>query len=407
VQPKSEADLVADLALALPHIPIQFLFDNLENKEYNVKNKRAKCNRLPSIYDLKMVNRIWQKVEYPSEEFHLFGAYLDKRAGVAKAPATKNINAVVRIIMMSKKKEIQRLPKCLLWYEDNNVPSAVQSTADTYMWVTNWGGKNEEGHPHLISCPLPNDVMEYPTMVSLVNDECEQATNILNVHHDDPPGVATGVAVCVKGMSLAHTADSFGLRLAEWLEFMRALGAERVYAYDLNMADEGSSLGKIVDYYVQDGFLDLSPLSLSGSFPNWPEYQNIFLRHKVAVKRMHEMIPYNDCLYKNMYKYKYVAVLDLDEIIMPLREDDWPSMLSALEADPSFAKAKSFTFRNVYFMNEMEAEEEPAGFHVLRHLTRSAQHTKPGAFVKSISKTEHALVLHNHHPLKGLSEGEP
>ncbi len=42
------------------------------------------------------------------------------------------------------------------------------------------------------------------------------------------------------------------------------------------------------------------------------------------------MVPYNDCLYRNLYKYKYLAILDLDEVIMPQKHEDWHEMLAHL-----------------------------------------------------------------------------
>ncbi len=45
-----------------------------------------------------------------------------------------------------------------------------------------------------------------------------------------------------------------------------------------------------------------------------------------------EVIPYNDCLYRNMYKFKYLAVVDFDEVIVPHHDKDWHGLLGRLEA---------------------------------------------------------------------------
>ena len=40
-----------------------------------------------------------------------------------------------------------------------------------------------------------------------------------------------------------------------------------------------------------------------------------------------ELIGYYDCFYKNMYKYKYIGVFDIDELIVPTNADNWTQMI--------------------------------------------------------------------------------
>ena len=50
-----------------------------------------------------------------------------------------------------------------------------------------------------------------------------------------------------------------------------------------------------------------------------------------------------------MYRYDYLALLDIDEAIVPLKFDSWNSIM----ADAESADYSSYCFRNVYFMDEM------------------------------------------------------
>ena len=66
----------------------------------------------------------------------------------------------------------------------------------------------------------------------------------------------------------------------------------------------------------------------------------------------------------------------------------------------------SWNFRNVYFMDEMLDIHEPDHFHdipdylhMMQHVYRSANYTKPGQYVKCFHNPEKALILHNHFPL--------
>ncbi len=62
----------------------------------------------------------------------------------------------------------------------------------------------------------------------------------------------------------------------------------------------------------------------------------------------------------------------------------------------------SYNFRNVYFLDSMTSQlnsEIPAYLHMLQHVRRSANYTKPGQYVKCFHDPERALILHNHFPL--------
>jgi hypothetical protein len=40
----------------------------------------------------------------------------------------------------------------------------------------------------------------------------------------------------------------------------------------------------------------------AGYQPNLPGLQHMYLKSKLNNKRQNELIPYNDCLYRNMYR---------------------------------------------------------------------------------------------------------
>ena len=96
-------------------------------------------------------------------------------------------------------------------------------------------------------------------------------------------------------------------------------------------------------------------------------------------------------------------------MILPLRHTSWAEMMEAVVAASLQTKNEtraSWNFRNVYFMDEMLEQHQPDGFrnvppylHMLQHVYRSANYTKPGQYVKCFHNPEKALILHNHFPL--------
>ncbi len=170
----------------------------------------------------------------------------------------------------------------------------------------------------------------------------------------------------------------------------------------------------ICSYYEKKGIVEVTPLTLPGGQPNIPGFMHMYLKTKVSHKRQNEIIPYNDCLYKNMYRYKYLALLDTDEVIMPLAETSWKDLMEKHVLPESLAAKNesraSYNFRNVYFLDDLLHEhgwfkDIPKYMHMLQHVERTFNYTKAGQFVKCFHNTERVLTLHNHFPLACLEKG--
>ncbi len=98
--------------------------------------------------------------------------------------------------------------------------------------------------------------------------------------------------VCVKGLSFP-TSDLSG-RLIEWLETLRAVGADQVFLYEMSVHP---NVSKVLDHYVRDGFVDLVKLRLPGPRPNTRIMQHLYIKYKVLMinidsKKSHASTPY-------------------------------------------------------------------------------------------------------------------
>ena len=72
-----------------------------------------------------------------------------------------------------------------------------------------------------------------PLAVSLVEEDCETPTNYLNIIYNLPAGEKAKFAVCVKGMDFPL--DDLSVRMVEWLEVLKALGADKIFLYNLDV----------------------------------------------------------------------------------------------------------------------------------------------------------------------------
>lgn len=385
----------------------------------------------PNLFDLEYNNVYWQQLRSSNGTFYFYGAYYDDRWRGGPLP-------VVRILAMIDRIKPPPL-NCLLWFDGISGPIVSQASY-TYGWYPKWGNyKDGLLQPWIITCKIPrirgwpkkatfsssssysssSSGLPFPSIngpgqpsyapdsVSLVENRCDKAHNNLRVINNRPP-VKQDFAVCVKGLDFLH--DDLSVRVIEWIELLKLLGAKKIFLYELEIH---SNLSKVVQHYQREGIVELTPITLPGYQPNLPGFRHLYLKNKLTAKRQNELIPYNDCLYRNLYSYSYLALLDIDEVIMPLQHDDWPSLMKVVEQESlkekNYSRA-SYNVRNVYFLDDLGVGERqmkhtghepgiPSYLHMLQHVYRSKNYTKPGQYVKCFHNTERVVSLHNHFPL--------
>ncbi len=295
---------------------------------------------------------------------------------------------------------------CLLWYPHKRTPVRAKLFSYKYIWFRDWGNtKPGNVQPYLLSFPIPEDYHgQIPEAVSLVEHHCDSPRNALKVIYNPLPRTESAkkrVAVCVKGLDFPK--DEMATKIVQWIEIIRILGADKIFFYELQVS---SKLRQVLDYYQDQGFIDVRPISLPGWQPSLPMLQHNFLKKNIIAKRQNEVIPYNDCLYRNIYTHDFIALLDVDEIIVPKTARSWSEMLGQFDKDIA-----DYNFQNMYYLASMQPKnldlddlssipEIPEHLHMLRHVYRS---NKTSLHIKSFHNTNYVLTLHNHYPLECLT----
>lgn len=393
-----DESLVRDVENRIPSLPIAYWS---KYKYFSAKKADTGCAKYPSIFDLEFNNIYWQTLRSSNGTFQLFGAYYDVRKFSRIGPA-------IRILGMIDRIEPKVKTFCQLWFDGQKEPFIVKTFEYKYIWFNKWGNyKQGIYQPYLIACKIPKPFHGIvPASVSIVERECDTATNNLRVIYNRPPDdKKKGFAVCVKGLDFLY--DDLSVRLVEWIELLNILGADKIYFYELQVHP---NISKILQHYEREGLVQVTPLTLSGGQPNVPGFQHMYLTKKTNHKRQNEIIPYNDCLYKNMYMYEYLALLDIDEVIMPKHDRTWAELMDRVV--PKSNRSRNDTFpsynvRNVYFLDEHQNEhgyhkDIPRYLHMLQHVHRAQNYTKPNQYVKCFHNPERVLTLHNHFPLACL-----
>lgn len=391
----SEDMLVEQIQQKMPNLPIAY-WNKHKNKPMGMNST---CARFPSMFDLEFNNLYWQTLRTSNGTFQLFGAYLDVRPNNRLGPT-------VRVLGMIDRIEPNVTTYCQFWFEGKKEPVIGKSFEYKYIWFKKWGNyKQGIYQPYLIACVIPANYKDkIPESISLVEKQCDNSTNNLRVIYQKFEK-KKNFAVCVKGLDFLH--EDLSVRLVEWIELLNLLGAEKIFFYELQVHP---NISKVLQHYEQENKVHVTPISLAGGQPNAPAFQHLYLTKKTNNKRQNELIPYNDCFYKHMYEYKYIALLDIDEVIMPLDANNWRDLMDkvlpkALKINKD--ERASYNVRNVYFLDDLLHnhgwfKEIPKYMHMLQHVYRAKNFTKPGQYVKCFHNTEKVLTLHNHFPLACL-----
>lgn len=283
---------------------------------------------------------------------------------------------------------------CQLWFDDTDNP--VISKVETYrlMWPAYFGFEEGQWLPFYIECfnPLATEG-KIPNAVSLAENPDDMAENIFDVTFNNLSDgeIKKSFAVCTKSYFFK---EDMSIQLVEWIEILLILGADKVSIATIevhpNMID-------MFAYYVSTGKVEVEML------PPPDEH--------IAVLQ-NEVFGFNHCLYRNMYKYKFVLILDVDEIIVPhLPHKDLVELLNK-----TVEKKKkngyihdSYTAQHVLFLldnnhaNELQPDV-PNDYLFLQHIYRAANFCEEGMRPKSFQNAETTEVPHNHYALECLGK---
>ncbi|XP_011494778.1 PREDICTED: uncharacterized protein LOC105359787 [Ceratosolen solmsi marchali] len=402
---RSEDELIREIEERLPSLPLAYWTRN--GKQTAAKSGGPELPgcipKYPSIFELEFNNIYWQTMRSSNGTFQLFGAFYDERK-------LSRIGPAIRIVGMIDRIEPTLKSYCQMWFEGEREPRVVEVLEYKYIWYSKWGNyKQGIYQPYVIACKVPQSHWRRgpPASVSLVEKRCDTASNNLRVTYNKP-ATKKQFAVCVKGLDFLH--EDLSVRLVEWIELIGLLGADKIFFYELQVHP---NVTKVLGHYQRLGRVHVTPLTLPGGQPNVPAFQHMYLTKKTNHKRQNELIPYNDCLYKHMYEYEYIALLDVDEVIMPVQDATWQELMRRVVPKAMRLRNEtraSYNVRNVYFLDDLlhthgTFKDIPKYMHMLQHVYRSKNFTKPNQYIKCFHNPERVVTLHNHFPLACLGAG--
>lgn len=151
-----------------------------------------------------------------------------------------------------------------------------------------------------------------PEFVSLTlsKNKSEKPSNQLPVFYPQPRKY--DITVCHPALYGPYNEP---FRIIQSIELNRVLGAEHAFIYNYNVSKEAEN---ILKEYEKDGVLTILPWPVPAESNAW-----YYAQHTAI----------NDCVYRNIRLSAYVAVVDLDEFIIPANTSSWTDMIRQINSE--------------------------------------------------------------------------
>ncbi|XP_073468292.1 beta-1,4-galactosyltransferase galt-1-like [Aquarana catesbeiana] len=207
----------------------------------------------------------------------------------------------------------------------------------------------------------------YTYMSFSSTDSTNTSQNLLfEVMNRPPQPISSSFTVCISAL---YGNYNNVLQMIQSIKMYKILGASRVTIYNNNCSQ---NVDKVLRHYIDEGILEIVP---------WPIDRHLRTTNKWRYsKGLNAEIGYfgqtatlNDCLYRNMYKSKFVLLNDIDEIIFPVKDWDWSSLMESLQnkhPDTSVFYVENHIFPNSVNISGFDLWSHVPGVNILRHSFR-------------------------------------
>ncbi|XP_066466978.1 uncharacterized protein [Tiliqua scincoides] len=193
------------------------------------------------------------------------------------------------------------------------------------------------------------------------------------------------------------------LQFVQSVEMYKLLGVQKVVIYKTSCSP---LMENVLEFYAAEGTVEVIPWPITSFLNVSTEWQ--FTRNGTQIGYYGQIAALNDCVYRNMYKSRYVLLNDVDEIILPVQYPDWKTLMRSLqEQNP---QAGVFLFENHVFPNNVFATTDvPSwdavpGVNILQHVLREPDRKEVINPRKMIVDPRKVVQTSVHSVLHGLGE---
>jgi len=368
----------ASRTTVFPHAGKEWAERNLTTA---IKAARLESQQLREVYSRPQIPNTgrskhdgkWLTLESKIREVYAYSAFYDGRTDPPN----------LRIIAVAEVKPVNTSLYCHIKYQySENSNSTLQPVAISpiqYLPIGFGASRhNKEFMTFVLTCALPSRAI--PDTVSVLLRPEDRPSFLLPVEVPVKPEKQLDLGACV---SVSYWRfDPF--RLVEWIEMMQILGVAQVTVYNNTLEAEPS---RIFQFYDKLGVVDFR------------QSHNFISDAGEITFHMHMAPVINDCMYRNMHRFKKILVVDLDELIIPTQHYTIQEMLATVEAYTQYHHmARHYLFRNLYmFLDNPQKTDstQPSYLSTLRH-RYAAPISDRGYAAKSIMDPLSCTHAHNH-----------
>ncbi|XP_053329247.1 beta-1,4-galactosyltransferase galt-1-like [Spea bombifrons] len=287
-------------------------------------------------------------VKVKDSQTYLVAAYLDLRG-----------SSVVRIIGITYRYE-RDLLYCDFCFNKTNGTALADLQIHSDHFEFPYGTAD-------LLCDLKGD--RIPQYVSIHREGEPQATVLQIRNIDAPVEFEYDFLMCISAMFGSYNNV---LQFIQSMEMYQILGVQKVIIYH---TDSSPLIRRVMAHYMKEEFLELiswpitSFLNVSSGW-HYPE-------HPGELHYYGQTAALNDCLYRHMYRSRYISLNDIDELILPAIHKDWREMMDFLQQpNPSVSV---FEFENHVFPTALQDKKNPStpeewnsvpGLNILKHVYR-------------------------------------
>ena len=194
--------------------------------------------------------------------------------------------------------------------------------------------------PYTFRCEL-QDLTPDIYGVSLGKDKCGAVHNFVGITHLTNSSKNTNFTIYLGPLFNIRNKDA----LVEFVEMHKILGVDKFAFYDHSIS--AHVLEQLKKLYTKDKIVDILPWKL----PVHGRY--VYYQGQLGML--------NECLYRYMFRTKYIGFIDADERIIPRKEYTWTELINNLEqklSNEQKSQTCGFSFRNMFFNTNLPDDEE-------------------------------------------------
>lgn len=234
-----------------------------------------------------------------------------------------------------------------------------------------WDSHYDVFNTYAYYCTIPDGVELPPREVYVKTQNGTKITTltVFDASEEKPVDSPMDLAVCVK--TARNNLDP--VRLAEWFEFNKLVGVKNFILYDANVTGDAV---KVMRHFQEQGILTVVKDTIFHTVLAKSKEILPFLNqneHKSFCQLLQaELFSIQDCLYRFKHKYNFILLIDIDEVLVPTKNETIQHVIKNLLAtDP---QTKALIFPAGHHFREYgvhSVPEAPPYLYTVNHLKRT------------------------------------